>query len=422
MNKQKRKSFISAAVVMALESYDFTVFLLLIRGSHFVFSPAKYDGYLFIFDFLLGLLARPLGALALGRLSDKYGRKPLLILVTYLMASFTLFFSFLPSKGPFVEYIPYFLVAFRALQGMIFGSSIVITNSYFAELAPTEKRGFYTSFVACCQEIGTLLAVIVSISFYAMPQSDYMIHTAWRIPFISGALSILIGLHLRYGMMESPCHKPSYKNVEPLKILFKNYWSSIIKVFLIVPVFSICFYLFRVFILNQSEAVLSLSVTQIMIVSLTACLVSMFTSLLGGFLSDLVGRRPILIASSIAILLLSWPALTMIYHPGDSAMVFIRMLVAQIMIAIFAGLYAGALAPLTVELFPAKARATAVGLTYNLAISLIAGSSPLYGLYAFYGEKSTSVPAVYLTVWAAVAIFVIGFHLKESHKSKLISS
>jgi MFS family permease len=422
MNQDKKSSFISAAIVMALESYDFTVFLLLVRGTHFLFTPTKLQGPLFVFDILIGLLARPLGGLILARLSDKYGRKPLLILVTYLMSSFTLFFAMIPTSGNLMQFMPYFLVVFRALQGMVFGSSIVITNSYFAEVSPQSKRGFFTSFTAVCQEIGALVAILVSIGFYAMPSSDYMIKYGWRIPFISGALSILIGLHLRYGMMESPIYKKSFAKLEPLKILFKGYLSHIVKLFLLVPIFSICFYLFRVFILNQSQNVQALSVSEILIVSLTACIVSMCTSLLGGYLSDLVGRKPVLIASSIGIFLLTWPLLTMINHEGTEAMVFARMLVAQIMIALFSGLYAGAFAPLVVELFPPEARATAVGLTYNLSVSLIAGGSPLSSLFAFYGDGTASLPAYYLTFWAIIAIVVVSFFVKETHKNKLIDS
>lgn len=420
MNQDKRKSFIAAAVVLALESYDFTVFLMLVRGTHLLFIPTKIEGYLFIFDILLGLLARPFGGLILARLADKYGRKPLLILVTYLMASFTLFFALIPQKGVFVSYIPYFLVIFRALQGMVFGSSIVISSVYMAEITPQDKRGFFTSFTAVCQEIGTLVAVLVSIGFYAMPSTSYVIQYGWRIPFISGALSILIGLHLRYKMMESPKYKTSFANLEPLKILFKNYRSQLLKIFFLVPIFSICFYLFRIFILNRFQILDMLSLTEVLIVSLIACFVSMCSSLLGGYLSDVIGRKPVLIVGACGIFLLSWPALTMINHAGIESMVFVRMLIAQIMIAIFAGLYAGAFAPLAVELFPAKARVTAVSLTYNLCISLIAGASPLSSLFMLFSNGQKSLPAYYLTAWAMIAIFILSFLMQETCKNRLI--
>jgi MHS family citrate/tricarballylate:H+ symporter-like MFS transporter len=163
-----------------------------------------------------------------------------------------------------------------------------------------------------------------------------------------------------------------------------------------------------------------LSVTEILIVSLTACFVSMCSSLLGGYLSDVVGRKPVLVAAACGIFLLSWPALTMINHAGVESMVFVRMLIAQIMIAIFSGLYAGAFAPLAVELFPAKARVTAVSMTYNLCISLIAGGSPLSSLFAFFGNGTASLPAYYLTAWAMMAIFILSFLMQETCKNRLI--
>jgi MFS transporter, MHS family, proline/betaine transporter len=406
--------------VIALNAYDYTVFLFLAQGIQTRIAHQSASAWLFILDLIVGLIARPIGALLFGKIADTKGRRPMLLLFCLLMGLATVFYCFLPfESGSFFRFYGHLLILFRLMQGVIFGSDILIANTYLAEIAPVKQRGFYSSFSQVGQEIGTMLAIIVSVSFFNISNVDYADNWGWRIPFISGFLSMLIGTYLRWGLVESHRFLETKKTKTPIFDLFKKYKIPMLKAFLIVPVVGISFYFFRVFILNQSQILKMLTLSEILILSLVSCFVSMCASSLGGFLSDLVGRRPILISSACLMLLSSWPIIVLVSHHGLSEMVFVRMLVGQIVMSIFSGLYSGALASQIAELFPTQVRATGTSFSYNLAINLGSGSLPVFNVYNIVAQKEITLPAIYLMIWALISIFVVSKTLKETARIEL---
>ena len=424
MKLNKNKSFWAAVIVLALESYDYVIFLFLARGAHWIFLGHELDPILFLLNVILGFTARPIGGLLFGVLADKWGRKPLLMSTTVLMGIFTLVIGLVPfSKGFIATNAAFILIVFKALQGAIFGSDFIITNTYLSEIASKGERGFYCSFSHVAQEIGTLLAIFVSLGFVLVPDSIFINEQGWRIPFISGSLSMFLGIHLRYGLLESPNYlllkSKGIAHSNPLTNLFKKYRIQVLKMFLIIPVIGINFYFFRVYILNQANVLLNIKVELILILSSLACIANMFTAALGGYLSDLVGRKPILISGAMGILLFSWPTLVLVNHPGEVHMVFIRMLVGQLIMALFAGLYSGAISSYMAELFGTKVRNTGAALTYNLAISLISGVMPLLNLYLFQGRSMLNVAGAFLTFFALVALFTVGKAMDETYSKVL---
>jgi len=420
MTHYKQKSLWSAAVVLALEAYDFVVFLFLARGANVIFSFKSENKLVLVTDVLLGVLARPLGGFFLGSLADRYGRKPLLIFTAFAMAISTFCFAVIPnSTHDLSSYAPIMLVVFKAIQGMIFGSDLIISKSYFAELAPKGKVGLYASLSPVCQEIGTILAVLVSFSVFVMPGNNLLYGYSWRIPFISGAFSMLIGFHLRMHLIESPLFKKSRVLSHPIKELFKHYKMRMLKSLCVIPVVGTSFYLFRVFILNQAEIIEYLSVSSIFILSVITGVVSTLTAPLGGYLSDLVGRKPIMISSVMAILLLSWPMLVLINHVGSAEMIFVRMLVGQVIISIFTGLYTGALSGFIVEMFPTHVRISGLAFTYNLTMGFIAGVSPLLNMLGTKNYQIVNIPGKFLTISALLALIVLCKFVKESHNMRL---
>lgn len=419
----KKKSLFAAIGVLALESYDFIVFIFLARLVTSSFFQIKLSGYALILDIILALLARPLGGIAFGSFADKYGRKPLLVLTTFLMGVVTFLIAFVPlEQGHLSPALPYFFIVLRALQGMIFGADVLVTTVYLLEMAPKEKRGFYAAFSQIGQDIGVMLAILVSIGFFTLPSKEFMNQIGWRIAFISGSLSMLCGLHLRYYLHETiffQSIKQSKKQYTPLFELWKKHKLTLLQVFSIVPVLGVSFYLFRVYFLNQSQAAMQLDHVSLMLLSFLASAASILSTAAGGYLSDICGRKPILIAGAIGILLLSWPVMILMGHPGSNEMVFIRVLVGELIIALFIGLYGGALVSFISEGFATHLRCTALGYTYNTAMSLAAGTLPVLDIYLFINEKSVPMFGLYLGFWALISLFVISLQLPETYRKNL---
>lgn len=415
MSITHQKSIWASCLFLGLEAYDASVFLFLTQGVRSIFSTQGMSHGLFIVNIFLVIFARFFGGLYLGHLADKYGRKPLIVWCMILTSLFTFSFALIPLLKNYVPlYLILFIVCFRVLQGAIFGASVIVTTSYLFELAPKGRRGFFAAFAQGSQEIGIMLAAVVAFCFYSLPVKDWMSDSTWRLPFISGLLSVLCGLCLRAYLIESP--HIHFKPLPALKTVIKRFKTQIIKIFMIAPLEVVSFYLFRVYVFNQAYNYLHISIGSILFLSLLASLTTLVFIFIGSALSDLVGRKPVLISGAIGMLLLSWPTLVLINHPGETHMVFMRMFVGQLMIGLFIGLYRGAFAGLIAEMFPAKIRVTGCALSYNLGFSIMAGIFPLANFFPSVIHQSHSVIGGCLTISACVALIVIGLSIQETYK------
>lgn len=255
--------------------------------------------------------------------------------------------------------------------------------------------------------------------FLTQENQGFLLNHSWRIPFISGGLAIILAFQVRYGLSESPLYRSSFEKAHPLKEVFKTQKLNMLKILGCVPILGISYYLYRVHLFTSSDNILSLSTTFTLIVNLIINMGSIVSILLGGYLSDVVGRKPILIASGIAMLLLALPTLVLINHPGAPQMVFIRILVGQLIMSLFTGLYAGALMTFLAEMFPTKIRATASGFPYNLGMSCIAATLPLLQFFEVVKHENYRFHGFNASIWALVAIIVVGLFMKETYKNKL---
>lgn len=209
--KEGRRSFLSAVVSIwlgtTMEYVDFALYGLA-AGLVFseVFFPEQTPLIALLSSFAtyaVGFLARPVGAIILGRLGDRHGRKLILIITVALMGLATTAIGLVPSYGQIGFWAPVLLVLLRVLQGFGAGAELSGGAVMLAEYAPTKRRGLVASLIGVGSNSGTLLASGVWLLVLTLPRED-VVAWGWRIPFLASVLVAAFALLLRRTMDESP--------------------------------------------------------------------------------------------------------------------------------------------------------------------------------------------------------------------------
>lgn len=201
-----RKVIFMASLGAALEWYDFFVFgaLAAAIAGNFYSNLATDAAFVFaLLSFAAGFVVRPLGALVFGRLGDRGGRKRTFLLTILIMGIATFLIGALPPYGKVGIAAPVALILLRMLQGFSLGGEYGAAATYVAEHAPEGRRGEYTSWVQTTSTIGLLLSLVVVTVAREISGAQF-IEWGWRIPFLFSGVLVLVSIYIRRSMGESP--------------------------------------------------------------------------------------------------------------------------------------------------------------------------------------------------------------------------
>ncbi|WP_037353219.1 MFS transporter [Amycolatopsis orientalis] len=371
----------------AVEWYDFflygTASTLVFNKLYFPSHDPLVGTVLAFATYAVGFLARPLGAVVLGHLGDRKGRRSTLIASLVLMGASTFLIALLPTYEAVGVLAPLLLVGCRLVQGFALGGEWGGAVLLVSEHGGSARRAFWSSWPNVGPPLGNLLAAGVLAVLGAMLPSAQFLSWGWRIAFGLSAVLVLIGLWLRLYVAETPLFKeaPKPKGL-PAGVVVRKHWRSVLLAAATRFGENAGFYLFSLFVITYVTTVLKMDSS----VGLTAVLAgqacAVVTIPLFALLADRVGRRPIYVVASVATI--GWAfaffALVDTRSPG-----LITVAVAGGLL-IFAA-YSSVIGAFFAELFPTEVRYSGVSLAYNLA-SVLAGSlAPIIaiGLYAKFG-------------------------------------
>ena len=208
--EQSRKAIYAATIGNVMEWYDFGVFGFLAGSLALNFFPRDDPRTSLLNTFLIfgvGLVFRPLGGIVIGRMGDRRGRKPALILTILMMAVGTVIIGVLPTYSSIGVMAPILLLLARLLQGFSTGGEWGGATAFMAEWSVEGKRGLYTSFQQMSVAGGTLLGVGLAALLTSVIGTDAINDWGWRIPFLLGGLFGPIGLWLRREVDETPPYR-----------------------------------------------------------------------------------------------------------------------------------------------------------------------------------------------------------------------
>lgn len=326
----QRKVVLAACFGTFLEWYDFLTFAsLAVYFSVLFFPPDNPTAALLasLATFGVGMLVRPLGAAVFGSLGDKYGRRPVFIATIFLMGVTTFAVGLLPTYEQVGLLAPALLLLLRLLQGFAVGGEIGGAAVYLTEHAPNNRRGFYTSVLQLMGPLGIMASTLqVVLLQYWLTPAEFG-EWGWRVPFLLSIVLLLISLKSRLNMIESPVFV-EMQNSEtlskaPLRECLKDKRTlgrMALLFFCISAGGSLLFFSSQVYtnVFLKSVVKLDAQLASTLVMLTTVALFPL--TVFCGWLSDRVGRRPVLLAGLLLGALAILPVFDGLLHFGNPAL------------------------------------------------------------------------------------------------------
>ena len=423
-----RKVAIAACFGTFLEWYDFLTFatLAVVFAPLFFPSSDPSTGLLAsLATFGVGMVVRPVGAAIFGSIGDRIGRRPVFIITITLMGIATFCVGFLPTYAQVGIWAPILLVILRLLQGLSAGGEIGGSAVYLTEHAGDSYRGFKTSFLQLMGPLGILISTlqIALLQSYLTPEE--FLSWGWRVPFWISLILLLIAFKARMALEETPIYlqlsKTETQSKSPLRENLKDPETRK-RMFLLFfcisaggAVLFFCVQVYTSIFLKTSVKLPSQLVDQL---SVYATLALLPLTIFAGWLSDKVGRKPVVVSGLILGAALILPAFHLLQNNSDST-VFIALIL--ICLSAILALVVGPQTALLAELFPAKTRNSAATLPHNLAAGWIGGLLPLIVTWLNQQWVSNVAGLWYPTIFLASGAVVAILYLPETRKANLLN-
>lgn len=312
------------------EWYDFYLYGLLaaIISVQFFSGVNETTGFIFaLAAFAAGFAVRPFGAILFGRLGDLVGRKYTFLVTMTIMGLSTFAVGLLPSYAAVGVAAPVLLVSLRLLQGLALGGEYGGAATYVAEHAPPHRRGLYTSFIQTTATVGLFLALLVVISIRSWLGEEAFAAWGWRMPFLLSILLLAISLWIRLKLDESPVFRrmkaEGKGSKAPLTEAFGR-WSNLrlvlIALFGAVAGQAVVWYAGQFYALFFLERTLRVDgATANVMIAIALALATPFF-ILFGWLSDRIGRKPIILAGCALAALTYFPLFEALSQAANPAL------------------------------------------------------------------------------------------------------
>jgi MFS family permease len=413
---------IAAAVIgNAFEWYDFIVFgfFAVIISRLFFPADSQYASLLFTTaTFGVGFFMRPVGGILLGVYADRRGRKAALLVVIASMTVAIALIAFAPTYAAIGIGAPLIIVVARLLQGFSAGGEFASATAFLIETAPTGRRGFYGSWQMVGQGLAVLIGAILGAVLTNTLSPEAIDGWGWRIPFLFGLVIGPIGLYVRSSLAETPAFLQSDQASQDRTAagrVLASHIKQILVCFGIVVSGTISFYVILVYIPTFARTQLQLPLDQAFLAQAIglACEVALIP--ICGALSDRIGRKPMMIASLLLSLLVTYPLFVWV----SSSPSFSSLLVMQVVLCGLFGIGNGPVSTALGEQFPTRVRSTALAIGYNVAVMLFGGFAQFFVTWLIHATGTSIAPAFYLMFGSAVGLFAVLFLAERAGEPQL---
>jgi MHS family alpha-ketoglutarate permease-like MFS transporter len=329
--------------------------------------------------FALGFLMRPVGAWLLGRAADRYGRKPTLIASVSLMCLGSTMITVTPGYARIGLWAPALLVAARMLQGLSVGGEFGTSATYLAEMAPGERRGFWASLHFVTMILGQLLALSVLLVLRFVLFDEAQIERwAWRLPFAFGAVLAVAVFYIRRGIAEAPqfLSRRGASAARPGVAELLKHRRIVLLAFGMSVGTNVAYYSFTTYMQKYLVGSVGFPIGQASVICTAGLLVFALAQPAAGWMSDVIGRKPVLLWFGVGGTVFTVPVMTLIGRTHDPLAAF--GLSGALLLMLAGG--ASIAATVKAEMFPTVVRTLGVGLPFAISQSIFAGTAEYIAL------------------------------------------
>jgi MHS family citrate/tricarballylate:H+ symporter-like MFS transporter len=403
----KRAAF-AATIGNMLEFYDFITysFFAIEIGHTFFPTQSEYGSLMLsLATFAAGFVTRPLGGIVLGIYSDRVGRRPAMLLSFALMGAAILVISLTPSYNSIGLAAPIIVIAARMAQGFALGGEVGPTTAYLMEIAPPERRALVVSWQPASQQIAATAGALVGVILSKTMAPEALEAYGWRLAFLIGAACLPFGLWMRRTLPETILHggrgAKASENSSHLRQA-RRYIHLILLALMILASGTIATYVTQ-YMTTYAKNTLHVAPTLAFAVSLVSNGLGIAGALLGGWLADLLGRKPVMVWPQLVALVLTYPTFLWIVHaPGVLSLLLGFGALSLIGSLPFTAFYAT-----FTEALPQEIRGGVFATIYAIAIASFGGTAQLVVTWLLHVSGNPLAPSWYLLLAGSIGLIAM---------------
>jgi MHS family proline/betaine transporter-like MFS transporter len=398
-----RRVVVASSLGNALEIYDFTVysfFAVIIGKLFFPGESALASLLMSLATFAVGFLMRPLGAVIIGRVADRCGRKAALSLTIGLMTVGTAMIAFTPTYSSIGIVATVILVLGRLLQGISAGGEVGTASAFLMESGRTDNRCFMVSWQGASQGAAALVGALTGLLLTSTLSEQALHSWGWRVPFVIGLLIGPVGWYIRQHLDETHTapHQPT-----PLGALLHTQARTLVLGILLMAVSTVTMYMVVFYMPTYLVQTLHYpSGFAFALVGLASALLAVIPPLAGHYADRLPSRKTMLYWVVGLPLVMVYPAFLLLGMQNTLlCMLAITLLVMPLAVGI------GPTLALMMEAFPREQRVTGLSIIYSFGVTLFGGFSPLLVTWLIGVTGNPLTPAFYLVATCALSLFAL---------------
>ncbi len=393
--KLARRAIVAATCGNALEFYDFVTYAYFAIQIGHTFFPSS-SGYLRLMGSLAtfgaGFIARPVGAWVIGGYADRHGRKNGMFLSLLMMGIGIVTLACTPGYATIGIAAPILAIAARLCQGFALGGEVGAATTYMLESVPPEKRGWASSWQNSSQMIAFTVGALVAFLLSLWLNDDQLGRYGWRIALLLGTSILPFALIIRRSLPDHPTHHDApMTEAEELSATSAGFWRIVVLGMLIIGAGTTTTYIF-LYMATFAQNTLHLPTWVGMAGDLANNAAGMITAIIGGWMSDRVGRRPAMIWPQLAFVVLIMPMFTwFLAAPTVAAFLTLNIVLSGLGTMPFSAAFTA-----VSESLPRRMRARAFALVYTIPVTTMGGTTQLNLAWLLHKTGNPAVLAWYL--------------------------
>jgi MFS family permease len=419
-----KKGVTAVVVGNAMEFYDFICyasFAKYIAAAYFPSSSEYVSLMLAVVGFAIGFITRPLGGFVIGAFGDRIGRKPAMMLTVGMIAIGTPGIAATPTYASIGVAAPIIVLVCRLLQGLALGGEVGPSTACLIESAPERSRGLYSAWQLAGQGLALCLGGIVGVTLALTLTSDQLNSGGWRVPFYIGLLVLPVAIVIRRQLPETiSSEERETSNSKLFSTIFIDYWKITLLAILTIAAATTSTYVGS-YMTTYAITTLHLPASISLGATVMAGTATVIGALLGGWMSDHYGRKPIMIIPRIGTLLVIYPAfMYLVDNPALGS-----LLVVTGLLSFLTAVSGSAAITLIPELMPKRYRSTIIAVTYAIGVTIFGAITQPMVTWLIHVTGNALSPALYvmaISVVSLVAMFMMPESNPRGHAAQLVAA